>query len=178
MFTAKTFAEQELDFHPDDYVEITSYTHHPFYKPFVLEDKYNWTSDQYYNVPLTDFSRITDSALANNYTVGWDGDADDPYFDYYTGLAYLPGAHRDLQKMRQTAYEDQSTLLNHMMHIVASARDKNGNKWYYVKNSWGGTTNKIVGFLFMRDDYFKIRTVAIIVNKKAIPPAIRKKMGL
>jgi len=177
-YTAKSFASQELGFNPDDYVEITSYTHHPFYKPFILEDKYNWTFDQYYNVPLNDFSTITDKALQNDFTVGWDGDADDPYFDYYAGLAYLPVMITDFQKERQTAYEDQSTLLNHMMHIVASVKDNRGEKWYYIKNSWGSASNKLGGYLYMRDDYFKIRTVAIIVNKKAIPPDIRKKLGL
>ncbi|MEO7984144.1 MAG: C1 family peptidase, partial [Bacteroidota bacterium] len=76
------------------------------------------------------------------------------------------------------AFEDQSTLLNHMMHIVGVTKDKKGDKWYYVKNSWGDYSNPLGGFLFMREDYFKIRTVAIIVNKNAIPAATRKKMGL
>jgi len=57
-------------------------------------------------------------------------------------------------------------------------KDKNGDKWYYIKNSWGRTTNRFGGYLYMRDDYFKIRTLAIIVNKKAIPADIRKKMGI
>jgi bleomycin hydrolase len=177
-YTAKSFAAEELGFNPDDYVEITSYTHHPFFKPFVLEDKYNWTGDEYYNVPLDDFSLITDNALQNNYTVGWDGDADDLYFDYNAGLAYLPIANKDVQQQRQTAFENKSTLLNHMMHIVATVKDKNGDKWYYIKNSWGSNTNMFGGYLFMKDDYFKIRTVAISVNKKAIPASIRKKMGI
>jgi bleomycin hydrolase len=159
-------------------VEITSYTHHPFYTKFVLEDKYNWTGDEYYNVPLTDFSLITDNALKNNYTVGWDGDADDPWFDFNEGLAYMPEPIHNFQSARQKAFEDKSTLLNHMMHIVGVIHDNDRQKWYYIKNSWGDQTNSLGGFLFMRDDYFKIRTVAIIVNKKAIPEDINKKPGL
>jgi bleomycin hydrolase len=65
-----------------------------------------------------------------------------------------------------------------MMHITGAVKDKEGKKWYYIKNSWGDYSNGLGGFLFMRDDYFKIRTLAIVVNKNAIPPAIRKKMGL
>jgi bleomycin hydrolase len=57
-------------------------------------------------------------------------------------------------------------------------KDRTGRKWYYVKNSWGNYFNPLGGFLFMREDYFKIRTVAIIVSKQAIPPDIRQKMGL
>ncbi len=177
-YTAFSFLEQFLGFNPDDYVEITSYTHHPFYTSFVLEDKYNWTADKYYNVSMADFSRITDIALDNGYTVGWDGDAQDDNFDFEEGLAYLPGSISNFQTERQMAFETQATLLDHMMHIVGRTTDKNGGKWYYVKNSWGDYTNSLKGFLFMREDYFKIRTVAIIVNKNAIPTEIRTKLGI
>jgi bleomycin hydrolase len=178
IYTPQSFLTRVLDFNPDDYMEITSYTHHPFYKPFVLEDKYNWTNDSYCNVTMDDFSAITDNALKNGYTVGWDGDAEDAYFNYADGLAYMPENITDFQQERQNAFENQTTLLDHMMHIVAKTTDNKGNKWYYIKNSWGNTTNQLGGFLFMRDDYFKIRTVAIIVNKNAVPPAIRQKMNL
>jgi bleomycin hydrolase len=178
IYTPHSFAEQFLELNPDDYIEITSYTHHPFYTKFVLEDKYNWTNDEYYNVTMEDFSRITDSALKHGYSIGWDGDADDSYFDFNEGLAYLPGTITNFQTVRQQAFENQSTLLDHMMHIVGVVKDNKGNKWYYIKNSWGDNTNPLGGFLFMREDYFKIRTVAIIVNKKVIPDDIKKKMGL
>jgi len=177
-YTPKTFLQQALQFDPDDYAEITSYTHHPFYSKFVLEDKYNWTADEYYNVTMDDFSRITDNALATGYTVGWDGDAEDTYFNYYSGLAWLPETISDFQLYRQKAFEEQSTLLDHMMHIVGSTKDVNGEKWYYIKNSWGSNFNPFGGFMFMRDDYFKIRTVAIILNKNAIPADIRRKLSL
>lgn len=177
-YTPQSFAKQYLKLQADDFIEVTSYTHHPFYTKFVLEDKYNWTNDEYYNVTMNDFSRITDSALKHGYTVGWDGDADDSYFDFNEGLAYLPGTINNFQTVRQKAFDDQSTLLDHMMHIVGVVKDNQGNKWYYIKNSWGDKSNPLGGYLFMRDDYFKIRTVAIIINKKTIPVDIQKKMGL
>jgi len=157
--TPKIYLEEILEINPDDYVEITSYTHHPFYTKFILEDKYNWTGDAYYNVE-------------------WDGDADDVNFNFNEGLAWMPDPITDYQQYRQEAFKNESTLLDHMMHIVGSANDKYGTKWYYVKNSWGNNTNKLGGYMFMREDYFKIRTVAIIVNKNAIPLPIRKKMSL
>lgn len=176
-YTPVTYLKEYLGINPNDYIEVTSYTHHPFYTKFVLEDKYNWTGDEYYNVPLSDFSAITDNALKGKYTVGWDGDADDPEFYYYSGLAFLSDSVVNFQQKRQEAFEDHSTLLDHMMHIVATVKDKLGKKWYYVKNSWGNT-NSLGGYLFMRDDYFKMRTVAIIVNKAALPAATRKKMRI
>jgi Aminopeptidase C len=176
LYTPRSFVDRVLEFNPDDYVEITSYTHHPFYTPFVLEDKYNWTGDAYHNVPLEDFSRITDTALALGYTVGWDGDADDPFFQFYKGIAWLPSGND--QAYRQQAFEDQSTLLTHMMQVVGKSKDKYGRSWYYIKNSWGDYSNSLGGFLFMRDDYFRMRTVAIIVNKNAIPSDLRAKMRI
>lgn len=178
VYTPHSFAKRVLVFDINDYVEITSYTHHPFYQSFVLEDKYNWTGDAYYNVPLNDFSRITDHALANGYTVGWDGDANDPYFKYQDGLAWLQDTINDFQSFRQANFKDERTLLDHVMHITGVARDNHGQKWYYIKNSWGDYSNALGGFMFMREDYFKIRTVAIMVNKNAIPGDIREKMGL
>jgi bleomycin hydrolase len=175
-YTPLTYLKNYLGIDPDDYAEITSYTHHPFYSTFVLEDKYNWTGDEYWNVPLKDFSMITDNALKNGYTVGWDGDAEDDFFDYGEGLAYMPEPVKDFPAERQIAFEDQTTLLNHMMHMVGRAKDKSGAKWYYIKNSWGSNTNSLGGFIWMREDYFKIRTLAIIVNRKAIPEVIKKKM--
>lgn len=177
-YTPRSYCEQYLGLEPDNFVEITSYTHHPFYAQFVLEDKYNWTGDAYWNVPLGDFIRITNSALDNGYTVGWDGDADDPGFDYQNGFASLKEpVHGNPQATRQEAFENQTTLLDHMMHVVGRASE-NGKTWYYIKNSWGNYSNSLGGFLYMQEDYFKIRTVAVIVNKNAIPADIRKRMGL
>ena len=177
-YTPHSFLDQYLGIDPDDYVEITSYTHHPFYKKFVLEDKYNWTGDEYWNLPLEDFVHITNTALDNGYSVGWDGDADDPGFLYQEGLAYLPVRSGDSRVAeRQQAFENKTTLLNHMMHIAGRTKEK-GATWYYVKNSWGHYSNNLGGYLYMREDYFTIRTVAIIVNKHAIPYAIRLKLGL
>lgn len=177
-YTPQSFRDDYLGLNMDDYLEITSYTHHPFYTTFVLEDKYNWTGDTYWNLPLTDFMAITDSALTKGYTVGWDGDAGDPDFNFQEGYASLrqtPGPDR--QKERQRAFETQATLLDHMMHVVGSTR-KNGHTWYYIKNSWGDASNPLGGFLYMQDDYFSMRTVAIIVHKDAVPPAIRTRMGI
>ncbi len=177
-YTPLTYVSDCLGLHPDDYAEITSYTHHPFYTKFVLEDKYNWTGDEYWNVPVSDFKEITNNALNKGFTVGWDGDAEDPDFLYEKGLAYFSTPPtKNIQADRQKAFETQSTLLNHMMHITGTAKDESGT-WYLVKNSWGSDTNPAGGYLYMREDYFVLRTLAIIVHKEAIPPAIRKKMGL
>lgn len=177
-YSPKTFLSSYLKINPDDYIEITSYTHHPFYTRFILEDKYNWTSDYYYNVPISDFTTITNTALSKGYTVGWDGDAEESGFDFKDGLAYLGNPIDDYQQERQRTLDDKTTAIDHMMHIVGLSYDKFGKPWYYIKNSWGTYNNILNGFLFMSEDYFKIKTGAIIVNRNIIPPAIKKKMGI
>ncbi len=176
-YTPKTFASDYLHFNPDDYLEITSYTQHPFYKSYVFEDKYNWSNDYYMNVPLNDFMTITDAALQNGYSVCWDGDVEETGFRYDLNVATLTDNIPDFVTERQRTFEDKSSSLDHMMHIVGSGIDKNEQKWYLVKNSWG-INNSAGGYIYMSEAYFKIKTMAIIVDKNAIPAGIRKQLQL
>jgi bleomycin hydrolase len=177
VYTPFSFRDRVIELNMDDYVEITSYNHHPFYYSFSLEDKYNWTNDTYMNVSAADFSAIINNALLNDYTVGWIGDADDKDFHHSSGLAWLGQPVSNYQAERQKDFETQVTSLNHVMHIVKTETDNKGRLWYYVKNSWGDYSNALGGFLFMQEDYFKLRTVAIVVNKTAIPEDIHKKLN-
>jgi len=75
---------------PDNYIEITSYTHHPYYSAFMLEIPDNWANGSYYNVPPDELIRIMDYALSKGYTVDWDGDVSDKGFSHKNGLAIVP----------------------------------------------------------------------------------------
>jgi bleomycin hydrolase len=172
-----TYTTKYLKLNPDDYLEIMSFTHHPFYNSFVFENKYNYSFNKYMNVPYEDFVAITDSALKNGFTVIWNGDVSDEGFAFSKGNAYLPDTFHNTVINRQAAFADSSSYMDHMMHIVGLTKDENGHKWYYIKNSWG-KTNELDGFILMDENYFAIKTAAIVVNKKAIPTAIRNKMNL
>lgn len=87
--TPLTFAKNE-GFNPDDYVEITSYTHHPYYTAFSLEIPDNWSNDNYYNVPLDDLYQIMKYALENGYSFCWDGDVSERGFSHAKGVAIVP----------------------------------------------------------------------------------------
>ena len=63
-YTPESFVKS-LGLNAEDYVSITSYTHHPFYERFALEVPDNWRMDQMYNVPMEDMMRIIDNAIAN-----------------------------------------------------------------------------------------------------------------
>ena len=73
LFTPQSWVKS-LGLNADDYVSITSYTHHPFYEKFALEIPDNWRMDQMYNVPMDELMRIIDNALANGYTIAWAAD--------------------------------------------------------------------------------------------------------
>ena len=87
-YTPKTFAE-ELGLNADDYVSITSYTHHPYYTTFALEVPDNWRMDQMYNVPMEEMMAIIDNALANGYTLAWGADVSEMCFTR-KGLGVVP----------------------------------------------------------------------------------------
>jgi len=89
-YTPKSFGES-LGLNPDDYVSITSYTHHPFYESFVLEIQDNWRWGQSYNVPIDEMMDIFDYAIDNGYTIAWGSDVSEQGFRYTRkGFAVLP----------------------------------------------------------------------------------------
>ena len=91
-YTPLSFA-QALGLNADDYVSITSYTHHPFYTTFALEVPDNWRMDKMYNVPLEDMMRTIDHALASGYTLAWGADVSEVGFTR-KGIGVMPDADK------------------------------------------------------------------------------------
>ena len=87
-YTPKSFAEM-LGLKADDYVSVTSYTHHPFYTTFALEVPDNWRMDQMHNVPMDEMMEIIDNALAKGYTLAWSADISEMCFTR-KGLGVVP----------------------------------------------------------------------------------------
>ena len=85
-YTPQTFAKS-LGLDWNDYVSITSYTHHPFYTAFPVEVQDNWRNPLSYNLPMDEMMRIIDNAIAEGYTVAWGGDVSEDGFTRQ-GLAY------------------------------------------------------------------------------------------
>ena len=89
-YTPESFVKS-LGLNAEDYVSITSYTHHPFYERFALEVPDNWRMDQMYNVPLEDLMRIIDNAIAKGYTLAWGADVSEIGFTR-KGIGVVPDA--------------------------------------------------------------------------------------
>ena len=90
MFTPQTFVES-LGLNADDYVSLTSYTHHPFYERFALEVPDNWRMDMMYNLPINELMAVIDSAIVNGYTLAWGADVSEIGFTR-KGIGVVPDA--------------------------------------------------------------------------------------
>jgi len=90
-YTPQTFASDFVGLNMDDYVEISSYTHHPFYSKFMIEVPDNWSWDEVYNVPLNELDEIIDNAISTGFTVAWAADVSEKGFSTsQKGVAVVP----------------------------------------------------------------------------------------
>lgn len=201
-FEGKTYTPQSyfqsLGLNPDNYVALTSYSHHPFYKPFVLEVSDNWSNGQFYNLPIDELMQVADNAVDKGYTIAWASDVSEKTFSAKEGLAVMPAKAWDemaqtekdsiwkapvkekwaTQDDRQTGFNELSTTDDHGMHITGIVKDQNGTKYFIVKNSWGTVKKEMGGYLYVSQPYFRYKTMSVMVHKDAIPTAIRQKLGL
>jgi bleomycin hydrolase len=195
-YTPKTYAA-ELGLNPDNYVALSSFTHHPFYQPFILEVPDNWAWKQYNNVPLADIMKTIDNAITLGYGIAWAADVSEPTFRFKDGLALAPENWSNMSEdeknkcfekpckqqvitpeIRQQGFDNYETQDDHGMHIIGIAKDQNGAKYYLVKNSWGNKRNDCDGYFYASPEYVMLKTISITVNKKVVAPELLKKIGI
>ncbi|MDE5692241.1 MAG: C1 family peptidase [Alistipes sp.] len=195
----------------EDYIDLTSFTHHPFYSQFILEVPDNWMWGTVYNLPLDEMMAVIDHALATGHPVAWGTDVSEKGFSRSLALGIVPEADLDsmsgteaerwgkltqrekeaalykfekpgkerviTQQMRQEAFDNYETTDDHGMVIVGTAHDQAGNAYYKVLNSWDVRPPYDCYYYFSRP-FVAYKTTDIMVNKKALPKEIAKKLGL
>ncbi|EHG23409.1 hypothetical protein HMPREF9332_00692 [Alloprevotella rava F0323] len=204
-YTPESF-QKSLGLNLDDYVSLTSFTHHPFYSKFIIEVQDNWRWAESYNLPLDEFMTVMESAVRNGYTFAWGADVSETGFSR-NGIATVPAKSykNDLtgsdaarwmgtngkqvnqadskdeltitQQLRQTAYDNWETTDDHGMVIYGLAKDPQGKEYFMVKNSWG-EYGRYKGIFYASKPYVAYKTMNILINKNAIPKDIRKKLGI
>ena len=192
-----------MKINPDDYVELTSFTHHPFYTWFALEVCDNWRSSRSFNVPIDELMAVVDNALDNGYTVCWGADVSHDGFTR-DGLGILidtkasaAGSDQEhwvgkeegkpapvvvvesvpTQESRQKEFDNKTMTDDHGMHIFGIAKDQDGKKYYMVKNSWG-ETGKYKGIWYVTEAFVKAQTLDITVHKSALTKDLKKKLNV
>ncbi len=87
-YTPRSFTDM-LGLNADDYISLTSYTHHPFYTAFAIEIPDNWRQAVSYNLPIDELMQVFDYAIQNGYTIAWAADVSEIGFNR-KGIGVLP----------------------------------------------------------------------------------------
>lgn len=206
-YTPLTFA-QSLGLNTDDYVSLTSYTHHPFYKKFALEIQDNWRNGESWNLPIDEFMAVVDNAVSKGLTVAWGSDVSESGFTR-NGIAVVPDVNRaDLSGSDMTRWtglpladkQKELTLKPSIeKEITQEMRQVGFDNWettddhgmliygiakdqtgkeYYMVKNSWGTNNKYKGTWYASKAFVKYKTMNILVHKDALPKEIAKKLGI
>ncbi|MCK5823886.1 MAG: aminopeptidase [Ichthyobacteriaceae bacterium] len=182
-----------------NYVEITSFNKYPYYSTPILDIPDNWANGAYYNMPINDLQSLVIDALNKGYTVAIDADVSEKTFSSTDGMAIIPKAdlkdlsNNEISKMltdkpveemkitenfRQAEFNNLNTTDDHLMHITGMLEDKNGTKYFKVKNSWGTENRGNDGYIYMSEAYFKLKTISVMLHKDAIDKKTKNKLKI
>ncbi len=191
VYDPQSFARSHVGVDADEYVTLTSFSHHPWYSQFVLEVPDNFSDGMYINLPLQDLMQVIDHSLSSGRTIVWDCDVSEKGFSARQGLALLPDEYSEQASvnfqspdqelevsgpMRQQEFDSYSLTDDHLMHIVGKATDQSGKPYYYVKNSWGESPG-FQGYLMASSGYMALNTIGITVHKEGVPLEIWQKIN-
>ena len=197
-----------LGINADDYVNLTSFTHHPFYESFIIEVPDNWRWDSAYNLPIDDLMEVMYNAIDKGYTIAWGSDVSENGFTR-DGLAVMPvekktaaagsdqerwvGKAADQPKEEVKADLPQEMVITQEMRQDGYDRktttDDHGMHIYGVAKDQNGTkyfmvknswgeTGKYKGVWYASDSFVKYKTLNVVVHKDALPKNIAKKLGI
>ncbi|APF17239.1 peptidase C1B bleomycin hydrolase [Caldithrix abyssi DSM 13497] len=180
-YDPKSFLRKVVRLPWDDYLMVTSFQYAPFYQFVELKVPDNWAHhDDYFNVPLEEFYRGIKNALKRGYTVAFDSDIGEPgrmgRYDAAFVVPYdIPGEYID-QDARELRFKTGVTTDDHLMHMVGYRRVK-GDDWFLVKDSWRTAWDgspDLDGYYLFHGDYVKLKVLAFMAHKEAIPEIVKK----
>ncbi len=153
--------------YPEEYVALTSFTHHPFREYFALEVPDNQLHDEFLNLPLDELMTHIQKALERGHPVCWEGDISEPGFQQprQNYVDVQPTERPVSQASRQKAYEQLHTTDDHVMEIIGTfLKDK--KRYYVCRNSWGKNWGNH-GLIYLAEDYIKLKTIAVYMSENA-----------
>lgn len=153
--------------YPEEYVSLTSFTHHPFHEYFALEVPDNQMHDEFLNIPLDELMLHIQKAIEHQHPVCWEGDISEKGFQNPKNhmVDIQPEERPVTQATRQREYEQLRTTDDHVMEIIGTFV-KNKQRYYVCHNSWGKNWGD-QGLVYLSEDYIKLKTIAVYMSEEA-----------
>ena len=197
-----------LGFDVKDYVNLSSFTHHPFYEQFIIEVPDNWRWDTAYNLPIDELMEVMYNAIDKGYNIAWGSDVSEKGFTR-SGIATMP-----VEKKKKAAGSDQEKWVGKSTEenkeeakpelpeeIIATQEmrqdgydrktttDDHGMHIYGLAQDQNGTkyfmvknswgeAGKYKGIWYASDAFVRYKTLNVVVHKDALPKDIKKKLGI
>lgn len=206
-FTPESYRDH-LGINVDDYVNLSSFTHHPFYEEFIIEVPDNWRWDTAYNLPIDELMEVMYNAIDKGYTIAWGSDVSERGFTR-NGLATMPvekkkaaagsDQERWVGKSTEEKKEEAKPELPEEMTITQEMRqigydrktttDDHGmhiyglakdqnGNKYFMVKNSWGDAGKYHGIWYASDAFVRYKTLNIVVHKDALPKDTKKKLGI
>lgn len=190
-FTPQTFA-QNSGLITSDYILISSDNRQVMNKPFALALKDNWSEAKFYNVSPEDLVSILNNSVNKGYAAVWCGNVDKEQIFAAENVAIVPVTKltgtesttltdkNPLSEKSITASDRQlvfETLLDKKpanMLVTGISKDKKGAFYLTAKNVCE-SGDKVLN---LSENFVKLNTVYLLVNKKALPDNLKGSLGL
>lgn len=180
MMSPKEYLDNVLQIPFGDYVCIISFKYLPFFTKGDYRVPDNWFhSRDYFNVPLDEFYGAILGAVKRGFTVAVAGDISEPGNSGENNLAIIPSfdipyAYVD-QESREFRFDNKTSTDDHTLHLVGYKETPGEPTWFLIKDSWETAyRGQFKGFFFYREDYIKLKTLAFLVHKDAVPELLGK----
>ena len=207
-YTPQTFATQACGLNMDDYISLTSFTHHPFYTQFAIEVPDNWIGEMSYNLPLDELMDVLDKAIDKGYTFSWGSDVSEAGFTR-EGLAVVPDVNfkemsdaeiakwvkmpksqQNAELLKKPGKEKEITQeIRQIEFDNQLTTDDHGmhvigkavdqiGNKYFIVKNSWGAYNKYDGYLYASYPFVAYKTTSVMIHKDALPKDLKKKLGI
>lgn len=151
---------------PGEYISLTSFTHHPYRKPFTLEIPDNVMQDKFYNLPIRQLLSSIEKALRHGHPVCWEGDITNPDFNEKVGIS-----GQDISKSactprnRQRMFEQLFTTDDHAFELIGIAHDPARHEYFIARDPQSPYASSRP--VYLSRNYLYLYTIAVTMSKTA-----------